>query len=199
MSGHEGRLLRERHATSRKQPSRETPCSLRKSGDHGGSRAAVAQVLDSVSWELFGLVMGCLEQSTTSSRIGRNGSSSSSSVNGDMLSAAADTPRQAEEIAALAEKLALGLAETFSPKELHIMALEHLHAYSEKRYIVGTRLCCCCLLPVMLIFCRVVSSWLLSRGELHSTILAMFLVGGLSSGRQSSAPATRQSTHASTQ
>eukprot|EP00903_Cladosiphon_okamuranus_P007765 g7520.t1 len=101
-----------------------------------GSRAAVAQVLDSVSWELFGLVMGCLKHSTASSRIGGNGSSTAS--DGDKLSTAAvGSPPQAAETAALAEKLALELAEIFSPKELHIMALEHLHAYSERR-TVGT-------------------------------------------------------------
>eukprot|EP00752_Nemacystus_decipiens_P002905 g2703.t1 len=105
------------------------------SRDHGGDRAAVAQVLDSVSWELFGLVMGCLEQSTASSRIRESGSSTI--INGDELSsAAANTQRQAaDEIAALAEELALELAEIFSPKELHIMALEHLHAYGEKRTV----------------------------------------------------------------
>lgn len=78
--------------------------------------------------------MGCLEQSTASS-----GSRSNDSSPGDGLSAAAGTPRpgvgegEGEEMAALAEKLALELAEIFSPKELHIMALEHLHAYGEKR------------------------------------------------------------------
>lgn len=93
----------------------------RNSGDHG-SRAAVAQALDPVSWEVFGLVMGCLEKSTTSSSSSRKSSNGSSNDDDD-----------SEIVAALAEKLALELAEIFNPKELHIMVLEHLHAYSKKR------------------------------------------------------------------
>lgn len=114
--------------------------------------------------------MGCLEQSTASSRTGgtKNGSST---VNVDESVAAADTPRQAEEIATLAEKLALELAEIFSPKELHIMALEHLHAYSETRCKQG-----CCLLPVVSIFRRVVSLWSLSCGG-SSAAPKMHLLG----------------------
>lgn len=88
----------------------------------------MAQVLDSVSWEVFGLVMGCLEQATTSL-----GSARSRGGNGEQSSGAAEAPPQAAEIAALSEKLALELAEIFSPKEVHIMALEHLHAYGEER------------------------------------------------------------------
>ncbi|CAM9146830.1 unnamed protein product [Pylaiella littoralis] len=78
--------------------------------------------------------MGCLEHSSSSS--------SSSGSGGEKKLAAASTaaakaetppPELAEEVAALSEKLALEMAEIFSPKELHIMALEHLHAYSEER------------------------------------------------------------------
>lgn len=117
------------------------PRNLLLTGEPSG-RAAVAQVLDSVSWEAFGLVMGCLEQSvTTSSRPVGNGSSSSEkkvTVTATATAAAEaeeDSPRPplVEEVAALSEKLALEMAEIFSPKELHIMALEHLHAYSEER------------------------------------------------------------------
>lgn len=38
-----------------------------------------------------------------------------------------------EDVAALSERVLSEMAEIFSPKELHIMSLEHLHAYSGGR------------------------------------------------------------------
>lgn len=42
---------------------------------------------------------------------------------------------KAAEIAVLSERLVLEMAEIFSPKELHVMALAHLPAYSGDRLI----------------------------------------------------------------
>ena len=42
---------------------------------------------------------------------------------------------KAAEIAVLSERLVLEMAEIFSPKELHVMALAHLPAYSGDRLV----------------------------------------------------------------
>lgn len=110
-----------------------------------GSRAAVAEVLDSVSWEILGLVLGCLEQSVTftpgrkdgvTGSLFPHGSGNNSNGNkneGCYQATMERVPNAEEEVAVLSERLALEMAEMFSPKELHIMALEHLHAYSGNR------------------------------------------------------------------
>ncbi|CAM9473937.1 unnamed protein product [Ectocarpus fasciculatus] len=104
-------------------------CDMLVDGEQS-HRAAVGQVLDTVSWEAFGLVVGCLERFATSPSSGSSGS-----VTGtiEKSSHEEETSHDADDCAALAEGLALALAEIFSPKELHLMTLEHLHAYTKAR------------------------------------------------------------------
>ncbi|CAN0446800.1 unnamed protein product, partial [Ectocarpus sp. 8 AP-2014] len=96
----------------------------------------VGEVLDTVSWEAFGLVVGCLERFATSAII--NSSNNSGRIT-DTFEKSSDeaetltTSRDADDCAALSERLALAMAEIFSPKELHLMTLEHLHAYTKAR------------------------------------------------------------------
>ncbi|CAM9810162.1 unnamed protein product, partial [Scytosiphon promiscuus] len=99
-------------------------------------RAAVVQVLDSVSWEFFGLVMDCLEQPVGSVSSAIDGGGGSGISNGSKSPPVEEDPLQrAERVSALSEKLALTMAEIFSPKELHIIALEHLHVYKKDRTV----------------------------------------------------------------
>lgn len=115
------------------------------------------KALDPVSWELFEGVMACLDESTLPSSSSTHGGAASSpsphgeggdgshtdKCNGNTDGGSsgsggipAEIPK-AEEVAVLSERLVLEMAEIFSPKELHVMALAHLPAYSGDRLVPG--------------------------------------------------------------
>ena len=112
-------------------PTHGLPRNLARAPGCSDLRPAVAKVLDSVSWEILGLLLGSLEES-----------SSPSSLNGSDIDPESPFPafrdgrvgsRRVSREATLSERLVLEMAEIFSPKELHVIALEHLHAYSGER------------------------------------------------------------------
>ncbi|CBJ33291.1 hypothetical protein Esi_0455_0005 [Ectocarpus siliculosus] len=103
-------------------------------GEHS-HRAAVGEVLDTVSWEAFGLVVGCLERFATSPSPNSSGSVTGTFEKSSDEAETLTTSRDADDCAALSEGLALAMAEIFSPKELHLMTLEHLHAYTKARTV----------------------------------------------------------------
>lgn len=115
-------------------------------------------MLDTVSWELFEAVMGCLDESMPPSSSSTHGGAAASSAslhgedgegdgsntdkcNGNVDGSSsggsgglnpAETSKT-EDVAALSERIVLEMAEIFSPKELHVMALAHLPAYTGER------------------------------------------------------------------
>lgn len=94
------------------------------------------QVLDEVSWEFFGLVMDCLEHPVTSHdlSIGGSGGGGLRSSNGQKSPAVTEAAsHQGERVSTFCEQLALQMAEVFSPKELHMIAMEHLRVYDRTR------------------------------------------------------------------
>ncbi|CAN0380002.1 unnamed protein product, partial [Ectocarpus sp. 8 AP-2014] len=102
-------------------------------GERNHRTTAVGEVLDTVSWEAFGLVVGCLERFATSASSNNSGSITGTFEKSSDEAETLTTSRDADDCASLSERLALAMAEIFSPKELHLMALEHLHAYTKAR------------------------------------------------------------------
>ncbi|CAM9459673.1 unnamed protein product [Ectocarpus sp. 12 AP-2014] len=102
-------------------------------GEQNHRTTAVGEVLDTVSWEAFGLVVGCLERFATSASSNNSGSITGTFEKSSDEAQTLTTSRDVDECAALSERLALAMAEIFSPKELHLMTLEHLHAYTKAR------------------------------------------------------------------
>lgn len=84
-------------------------------------RAAAAHVLDFVSWEAIGLVLAVNGDPGIAFQ---DRGCSASRERGDK-DANAEQPVHSEE--GLAERLLVVIAETVSPKELHLISLENLH------------------------------------------------------------------------
>ncbi|CAM9213167.1 unnamed protein product [Laminaria digitata] len=80
--------------------------------------------------------MGCLDESMPPSSSSTHGGAAASSASLHGEDGEGDTDKcNGNDVAALSERLVLEMAEIFSPKELHVMALAHLPAYTGERAV----------------------------------------------------------------